>query len=106
MTDELKVEPDDLDRFATVLRDLSGQADTAKKYVSSYFDIDGEQSRLFFFVKGMVDKIRQDLEANYDKLARLSDASSIELVNSSQMYRTTDHSHAKQLDAQYMEVPR
>ncbi|CCF66141.1 type VII secretion target [Nocardia cyriacigeorgica] len=106
MTDELKVEPDDLDSYATILRDLSGQAGTAKKYVSSYFDIDGEQSRLFFFVKGMVDQIRQDLEANYDKLARLADASSIELVNSSQMYRTTDHNHAKQLDAQYVEVPR
>ncbi|MFE7800372.1 hypothetical protein [Nocardia sp. NPDC057440] len=104
MTDDFKVTPDDLDKFASAMRDLSGQSDAAKKYVTSYFDIDGEQSRLFGYVKGMVDQIRQNLEANYEKLTRLSDESSTELTKSGQMYRTTEFERAKQMDDQYKAV--
>lgn len=103
MADELKVNPDHLDGFANVMRGLSGDADVAKKYATGYFDINGEQSRLFLFVAGMVDQIRTTLEANYDKLCRITDQSSTELIKSSQMYRTTDYQTAKNLDAQYVE---
>lgn len=101
MSDEFAVVPDDLDKLATAMKSLSGQSENAKKYVTGYFDIDGEQSRLFGYVKSRVGEVRADLEGNYEKLSRLSDSSATELTKSAQMYRTTDTDRAKQMDTQY-----
>ena len=101
MSDEFAVVPDDLDKFAVAMKDLSAQSENAKKYAAGYFDIDGEQSRLFAYVQSRAAEIRTDLEANYDKLSRLSDTSATELTKSAQMYRTTDTARAKQMDGQY-----
>ncbi len=106
MAEELQVRPDDIDRFANCMIDLSAQCDTAKKYVSGYFSIDGEQARIYAYVKGVIDQMRDNLQANYDHLLKLSDGSATEMNRTAQMYRTTDFETAKRLDATYPEGRR
>ncbi|WP_280328897.1 type VII secretion target [Nocardia wallacei] len=101
MTEELQVQPDDIDRFANSMVDLATQCDTAKKYVSNYFTINAEQARIYAYVKGVVDAMRENLTSNYEHLLKLSDGSALEMTRTAQMYRTTDIEIAKQLDATY-----
>ncbi|MGV9614417.1 type VII secretion target [Nocardia xishanensis] len=101
MSEELKVTPDDLDKFATTIKDLSAQAGRAKDYASSYLNIDAEQGRIYASANELVDEIQKNLRANYEKLAALCDSASSELTKSAQMYRTTDLEAAKRQDALY-----
>lgn len=52
---------------------------------------------------GIAEQVRQNLEANYDKLRQLAEASANELTKSAEMYRTTDLATAKRLDSTYGE---
>ncbi|MFJ1457089.1 hypothetical protein [Nocardia sp. N2S4-5] len=101
MTEELEVRPDDIDRFANSMVDLTTQCDTAKKYASNYFSVNAEQARIYAYVKGVVDTMRENLISNYDHLLRLSDGSAMEMTRTAQMYRTTEFEIAKRLDATY-----
>lgn len=101
MTEELEVRPDDIDRFANSMADLSTQCDTAKKYASNHFSVDAEQARIYAYVKGVIDAMRESLASNYDHLLKLSDGSAMEMTRTAQMYRTTDFEIARQLDATY-----
>ncbi|NEW25390.1 type VII secretion target [Nocardia cyriacigeorgica] len=103
MAEDLQVKPGDLDRFATVMRDLASDSDSAKQYVTKWFNISGDDARIFAHVAGIAEQVRQNLEANYDKLRQLAEASATELTKSAEMYRTSDLATAKRLDSTYGE---
>lgn len=101
MGEKLEVRPDDLDEFAGSMRDLSWQAESAKKYVGEWIDISAGEARIYAHVKGMADQVRENLEANYAQLQTLADNSANELRASAQVYRTTDEVTAQRLDSTY-----
>ncbi|MBF6100631.1 hypothetical protein IU510_21480 [Nocardia cyriacigeorgica] len=103
MTEDLQVQPEDLDRFATAMSNLAADSDSAKQYVAKWFDISGDDARIFAHVAGIAEQVRQNLEANYDKLRQLAEASATEITKSAEMYRTTDLATAKRLDSTYGE---
>ncbi|WP_431956161.1 hypothetical protein [Nocardia lijiangensis] len=74
MSEEFKVTPDDLDEFATTMKDLSAQASRSRSYASSYLNIDAEQGRIYASTNELVDEIEANLAANYEKLASLCDS--------------------------------
>lgn len=98
---QLDVRPDDLDRFAGTMNNLADQAGSAKDYVSEWFNVGPNDTRIFDLVAGTLAKVRADLESNYTKLQDLAAASGAELAKAGQFYRTTDGATARQLDATY-----
>lgn len=101
MGEKLEVRPDDVDKFAGSMRDLSRQAESAKKYVGEWIDISAGEARIYAHVKGMADQVRENLQANYSQLQTLMDSAANELSASAQVYRTTDEATAQRLDTAY-----
>ncbi len=101
MGEKLEVRPDDLDKFAASMRELSRQAESAKKYVGEWIDISAGDARIYAHVKGIADQVRENLEANYAQLHTLAASSANELSASAQVYRTTDEATAQRLDSTY-----
>ncbi len=98
---EFQVVPDDVDKFGGVLRDLAGQAGAAVSHTTKWLDLQDGETGIYVQVKGIVDQIKQNLEANYQHLQTLSDGSATELGKAAQLYRTTDHESAQRLDETY-----
>jgi hypothetical protein len=94
VTEDLQVQPEDLDRFATAMSNLAADSDSAKQYVAKWFDISGDDARIFAHVAGIAEQVRQ---------RQLAEASATELTKSAEMYRTTDLATAKRLDSTYGE---
>ncbi|MEU8894400.1 type VII secretion target [Nocardia sp. NPDC048505] len=101
MAEELKVTPDNVDKFATAMRDLSTQAGSAKDYSTKWFEFGENDGRIYMGVKDKLDEVRQNLEANYAKLRTLSENAATELGKAATMYRTTDLDTAKKMDTTY-----
>lgn len=106
MTDDFSVNPDDLDKFGHSLRDLADQADAAKKYASKWFELSAGEARIYVFAKGMVDQIRENLDGNYDHLAKISGDSADSLTSAARSYRATDGASAARLDGASSEGSR
>ncbi|MGW0251699.1 type VII secretion target [Nocardia goodfellowii] len=104
MAEELKVTPGEVDKFATSMRELSTQAGSAKDYATKWFAFGDSDGRIYMGVKDKLDAIRQNLEANYEKLKTLSDNSATELGKTAEMYRTTDFETAKHMDTKYTQA--
>lgn len=101
MSDQFNAEPDNLDKFATSLRELAGEATTAANYVDKWFTVSSGQTGVYLEVKQTIDQIRTDLEANFKQLQELAGNSSDGIAKAVQVYRTTDHDRAAQLDSTY-----
>ncbi|MEU6561253.1 type VII secretion target [Nocardia nova] len=101
MAAEFQVVPDDVDKFGGVMRDLAGQAGAAVAHAGKWLELDDAGTGIYLQVKGIVEQIQQNLEANYKHLQTLSDSAATELGKAAQLYRTTDHESASRLDETY-----
>ncbi len=101
MAEELKVDPDSVDKFGTTMSDLSTQAGTAQQYAGRWFEFGENDGRIYMGVKGTLDSVRENLQANYEKLKSISASASTELDKTAEMYRTTDGDTAKRMDTGY-----
>ncbi|MBF6213034.1 hypothetical protein IU433_26965 [Nocardia puris] len=103
MAEELKVEPDRLDTFATKLKELASDHTQATPYAQKWLNVDDAGG---VFLTGVADTLRDilsDLESNFKTLASVTESSAAELVKAAQMYRTTDAARAAALDKTYVE---
>jgi hypothetical protein len=103
VTEELKVEPDQLDTFASKLKQLATEHTQATPYVQQWLKVDDGAGGVF--LTGVVDTLSQiltDLESNFATLTSVTEGSAAELVKSAQMYRSTDHTTAAALDKTYV----
>lgn len=102
MTDDLRVEPDRLDAFATKLKQLAADHTQATPYAQKWLKVDDGSGGVF--VTGVVDTLGQiltDLETNFTTLKSVTEASAAELNKAAQMYRSTDYATAAALDKTY-----
>jgi hypothetical protein len=106
MGGQFNVEPDDLDKFATSLRELAGEAVTAVGYADKWFTISGGQTGIYLQVKQTIDQIHADIEGNFKHLQKLTGDSADGIAKAVQVYRTTDHDRAAQLDSTYPGAPQ
>ncbi|MGC4994575.1 type VII secretion target [Nocardia salmonicida] len=103
MTEELKVEPDQLDTFANKLKQLATDHTQATPYVQQWLKVDDGAGGVF--LTGVVDTLGQiltDLESNFATLTSVTEGAAAELLESAQMYRSTDHATAAALDKTYV----
>ncbi|QDQ94017.1 hypothetical protein FND50_26810 [Rhodococcus sp. WB9] len=98
MSEELQVDPATLDGLARNLRELSAQTEPARTYLNRWLDLSTASGRAFFEVTKSIAEVRDRLDANYAALGSLSDRSATELESTANMYRTTDHAYAAELD--------
>jgi hypothetical protein len=100
MTD-LVVEPDDIDRFAARLGELSEQSRQALDYLNQWLAIDYGDGRIFVTAVEAASSIRDSLSDTYRTLERLNLDASSELSRTAQMYRATENATAFELDRTY-----
>ncbi|WP_345498460.1 type VII secretion target [Nocardia callitridis] len=103
MAEELKVEPDRLDAFATKLTQLATEHAQAAPYAKQWLNVDNAAGGAF--LPGVIDTLHQvlgQLETNFATLKSVTEGSAAELVKSAQMYRTTTHATAAALDQTYV----
>ncbi|GAA2488702.1 hypothetical protein [Winogradskya humida] len=88
-------------QFGNVLGGLTDDADRATSYASDALGIGYKDGRMFFTVVETATSVREALKANYTQLAKLIDASAVEVDKTAKGYRDSDHAAAARLDATY-----
>lgn len=88
-------------RFGQVLAGLTDDADRANSYAKDALGIGYNDGRMFFTVVETATTVREALTANYGHLAKLVDASALEVDKTATSYRDTDHAAAARVDASY-----
>jgi hypothetical protein len=88
-------------QFGLTLAGLTDDADRASGYANSALDIDDRSSGMFFTVMQTAASVSDALTANYRHLAKIVDASAIEVGKVIEGYRESDQSAAGRLDATY-----
>lgn len=103
MAEELKVEPDKLDKFAGSLTELGNDHSQAAPYARSWLKLDESVGGLMFPpVASTLNRLLDEIESNLNSLGVATRSSSSELTRSAQMYRTTDYANAAALDKTYV----
>ncbi|MFD3592193.1 type VII secretion target [Nocardia sp. NPDC058640] len=101
-TDELEVDPSQLEEFASKLRTLATDHEQATPYAQQWLNIDESAGGAFLpSVSGTVQQLLQDLKANFATLGTVTSTAASELDKSATMYRTTDYATAAALDKTY-----
>ncbi|SEM15127.1 type VII secretion target [Rhodococcus maanshanensis] len=98
---DLVVEPDDIDRFAARMGELSEQSRQALDYLNRWLAIDYGDGRIFVTAVEAASSIRDSLSDTYRTLERLNSDASSELRRTAQMYRATENVTAFELDRTY-----
>jgi hypothetical protein len=88
-------------RFGQVLAGLTDDADRATSYAKDALGIGYNAGRMFFTVVETATTVREALTENYTQLAKLIDASAMEIDKTANGYRNTDQAAAARLDATY-----
>ncbi|RZU52223.1 hypothetical protein EV385_4070 [Krasilnikovia cinnamomea] len=88
-------------RFGETLAGLTDDASRADGYARDALSIGYNDGRMFFTVVETATTVRETLTAQYKQLAKLIDASAIEIDKTANSYRDTDQASAARLDATY-----
>lgn len=106
MTDEFKVDPDDVDKFSAAMKRLGDGNAAAAAYIDKWLAVDNTvwgDGGLIRVGLGAISEAHDKLKSNYEALGKLAEAAAAELANAAQMYRTTDKARAEELDRTYSE---
>jgi uncharacterized protein YukE len=104
MPEELDVDPDEVDKFATSLKKLADENASATAYIDKWLVVDNTvrgDGGLIRLGLGAISEAYDKLKPNYETLGMLSAAAATELTAVAQMYRTTDKANAAALDRTY-----
>ncbi|MBF6414903.1 type VII secretion target [Nocardia cyriacigeorgica] len=101
MTKEFKVNPDDMDSAARILWKIAEDNSRAVAYAQEWLRVQASGGLVLTPVLDQLQIACDDLRSNYERLGVVTDNSSTEITKASRMYRTTDFTTAKSLDASY-----
>ncbi|MEU4316055.1 type VII secretion target [Nocardia sp. NPDC024068] len=104
MPDDLRVDPEEVNKFSASIKKLADENANATAYIDKWLVVDNTvwgDGGLLRVGLGAISEAHEKLKANYETIGNLSAAAATELAAVAQMYRTTDKGNAEALDRTY-----
>ncbi|MGW4208401.1 hypothetical protein ACWEIJ_10495 [Lentzea sp. NPDC004789] len=94
-----RADPSSLDAFAAVLEGLVDDTAAAKDYLHKHLSYDYGDARMFASIASASNDTKSAVSDSLDRLIEVVTKSAAELHKSAQMYRSTDDTEERRLDA-------